>query len=368
MSWGRSRWGWARRCCFTFLARNAIGAVRAGDRGFFMRAGAFAGVFGLLCHGLWDVPVHRWGTAAFGIALLAIACPPLHRRRQIRLGRLWAGAPLLIGLFWLLPFLGDAPDWSPYATRQLLDRLAYSPTLASLGDLQRIERWFPARSRVAPANRHPGDDRRASPGAGLARVPHRGPALPDSIGRCPRCRGGSAARYRPACPSTSGAWPSSGPAARAPEIFVAAYRKSRRSARAASAFWRSYARGHPEFLLCYAEMAPSDEQGKAAYDEWWKVRGDSSAGIDAWEPAAFYAGVRKWGDRAQLEIWMNRQPELESSRLQNLGRHPARVETGRRCLEHPQPPDQGARPSRTRTAARRSRRWRRIGGRIRTTR
>jgi len=59
-----------------FFLRNAIGAVQVGDRGFFIRAGAFGGVFSLLCHGLCDVPVHRWGTAAFGIALLAIACPP----------------------------------------------------------------------------------------------------------------------------------------------------------------------------------------------------------------------------------------------------------------------------------------------------
>jgi hypothetical protein len=97
---------------------------------------------------------------------------------------------------------------------------------------------------------------------------------------------------------------------RAPEIFLAAYRESA-GLKGGEAYWSSYAEGHPQFLLCYADVASSEEKGKAAYEQWWKARGDSSAGLDAWEPAPFYEMVQKWGNAAQLEIWMARRPELE---------------------------------------------------------
>jgi O-antigen ligase len=294
-----------------FIVRNAIGAVRAGDRGFFIRAGAFAGVFGLLCHGLWDVPMHRWGTAAFGLALLAIACPPLHRRQQLRLGRLWAGAPLLIGVFWLLPFMGDAPDWSPFATQQLMDRLPYSPTLASLDDLRHIERSFPLDSQLHEqigvremiVARHPDEAWREF------RIADR---LSPANWSLPTMQGWLSREISPGMSFHFWSLAIERAGRRAPEIFLAAYRNCV-DLQGGEEFWLSYAEGHPEFLLVYAQAASSDERGKAAYDEWWKARGDSSLGIDAWEPAAFYSAVRKWGDRAQLEIWMNRRLELEET-------------------------------------------------------
>ena len=292
-----------------FIARNALASVQAGDRGFFIRAGAFAGVCGLLCHGLWDVPVHRWGTAAFGIALLAIACPPLLRRRQLRLDRLWAGAPLLIGIFWLLPFIGDAPDWTPFATRQLLDRLVYSPTIASVDDLLRIERYFPLDSelhqqigiREMIMSRHPEQAWREF------RIVDR---LSPGDWSLPTMQGWLSRDISPGMSFHFWSLAIERADRRAPEIFLAAYHNSI-DLQGGEQFWRTYAESHPEFLLCYAQAASSDEKGKAAYDEWWKSRGDSSVGIDAWEPPAFYSAVRKWGDRAQLEIWMNRRRELE---------------------------------------------------------
>jgi O-antigen ligase len=294
-----------------FLARNAIGAVRAGDRGFFMRAGAFAGVFGLLCHGLWDVPAHRWGTGAFGIALLAIACPPLHRRHQLQLDRLWAGVPFLIGLFWLLPFVGEAPAWSPFAARQLLDRLdysVYSSTAASLRDLWGIEHWFPLDPQLHQqiGIREMTDARRPEQAWREFRIADR---LAPNDWALPTMQGWLSRDVSPGMSFHFWSLAIERADRRAPEVFLAAYGKSR-DLKGGEEFWRSYAEGHPEFLLCYADVAPSEEKGKAAYDKWWKARGDSSVGIDAWEPAAFYSMVRKWGNSAQLEIWMNRRPEL----------------------------------------------------------
>jgi hypothetical protein len=99
---------------------------------------------------------------------------------------------------------------------------------------------------------------------------------------------------------------------RAPEIFLAAYRNSVVLPGGAE-YWGAYARNHPELLLSYAEAVGADAQGKAAYDAWWQARGDTNLGIYDWEPPSFYFTVRKWGNRAQLQVWMNRHPELAQS-------------------------------------------------------
>ena len=298
-----------------FMARNAIGAVRTGDRGFFIRAGAFAGVFGLLCHGFMDVPVHRWGTAAFGIALLAIACPPLHRRRQVQLGRLWAGAPLLLGLFWLLPFQRNPPDWSPEAVRQLLERLAYSPTSASMTQLRQFEAWFPLNPllhqqigiREILVARHPDPAWREFRVADrLNPGPWSFPAMQGWLSR-DASPGMSFHFWSLAVERAEDHVPD-----RLFDAFMDAYR-STRDLPGADAYWRNYAEAHPELLLLYAQAASGEGQARAAYDEWWKVRGDSDTGVDVLESSAFYRALRKWGDPARLEIWMHRHPELEAA-------------------------------------------------------
>jgi O-antigen ligase len=294
-----------------FIGRNAIGAIRTGDRGFFIRAGAFAGVFGLLCHGLWDVPIHRWGTAAFGLALLAIACPPLHRRHQVRLGRLLAGVPFLIGVFWLLPFMDDGSDWSPFATQILLERLPYSPTLASLDELRQIEGYFPLDSQLHQqigirelivAQEPDKAWREFRIADRLAPANWSLPAIQGWISR--QTSAGMSFHFWSLAIERSGR--------RAPEIYLAAYHNCV-DLQGGEEFWRDYAEGHPELLLAYAQAVPSDSRARAAYDEWWKTRGDSSIGLEAWEPGAFYWTIRKWGNRAQLDIWMNRRREMEET-------------------------------------------------------
>ena len=292
-----------------FIARNAIGAVRTGDRGFFIRAGAFAGVFGLLCHGLWDVPVHRWGTAAFGVALLAIACPPLQRRQQTQLGRSWAGAMMAIGFFWLLPFLGHAPAWSPDGTRQLLDRLGSSPTAASLEDLQGIERWFPLDSELHQqiGIRDLITARRPDQAWREFRIADR---LSPAAWTLPSMQAWLARDVSPGMSFHFWSLAIERAGRRAPDIFTAAYNNSI-DLQGGAQFWQSYAEGHPEFLLCYAEALTSDEKGKAAFDEWWKLRGGASVSLEDWEVTGFYYTIRKWGDRAELETWMNLRRDRE---------------------------------------------------------
>ena len=294
-----------------FIARNIVGAVQAGDRGYFIRAGAFAGVFGLLCHGLWDVPAHRWGTAAFGIALLALACPPLHRRQQVRLSRLWAGVPVFIALFWLLPFMGDAPAWSPDGTRQLLARLVYSPTGASIDQLRQIEGWFPLSPqlheqigiREIEVTRHPDSAWREF------RIADR---LNPSAWSLPALQGWLSRDASPGMSFHFWSVAIERGEDRAPEIFLAAYRNSV-DLPGGEEYWQSYAEGHPEFLLFYAQAVSGGGKGKAAYDLWWETHGNTNSAVETWEVPAFYSALRKWGDKVQLEAWMHRRPELELS-------------------------------------------------------
>jgi hypothetical protein len=292
-----------------FIARNAIGAVRAGDRGFFIRAGAFAGVFGLLCHGFWDVPLHRWGTAAFALALLAIACPPLLRRRQIRLSPLWAGVPLAIALFWWLPFKGDGPAWSPDGLRQILDRLASAPTSASLEQLKGIERYFPLDSELHQqiGIRELIVAQRPDQAWQEFRIADR---LSPSSWTLPSMQAWLARDVSPGMSFHFWSLAIERCGRRAPDIFTAAYNNSI-DLKGGSEFWQSYAEGHPEFLLCYAQVVSSDEQGKAAFDEWWKERGSSGASLEDWELTAFYYTIRKWGNRAELETWMSLRRDRE---------------------------------------------------------
>jgi O-antigen ligase len=294
-----------------FIGRNAIGSIQAGDRGFFIRAGAFAGVFALLCHGLWDVPVHRWGTAAFGIALLGIACPPLHRRRQIRLGRLWAVAPLLIGVFWLLPYMGEGPSWSPDNTRQLLARLNYSPTLASLDDLKHIETSFPLNPELHEqiGIRELVAAHRPEQAWGEFRVADR---LAPASWALPALQGWLSRESSPGMSFHFWSVAIERGGRRAAELFLAAYRNSA-GLPGGETFWRSYAESHPQFLLCYTDAAGDAEQERDAYEKWWKARGETNVAIDEWERPAFYDAVTKWGNRAQLDIWMTLHPELEES-------------------------------------------------------
>ncbi|MGA3170500.1 MAG: O-antigen ligase family protein [Chthoniobacteraceae bacterium] len=294
-----------------FFGRNAIGAVQTGDRGFFMRVGAFAGAFALLCHGLWDVPAHRWGTDAFGIALLAIACPPLHRRRQIRLGRSWAGVPIFIGLFWLLPFVWHGPLWSPETERQLLAELNYSPTFASLDVLRHLEAYFPLdpELREEIGIREMIDEGRPEQAWNEFRIADR---LFPSSWALPAMQGWLSREVSPGMSFHFWSLSIERADRRAPDIFTAAYNNSV-NLQGGEEFWRGYAEANPEFLLFYAECVPSLDEGKAAYEKWWKVRGDTPAEFEPWEIRAFYPALSKWGDAAQLDIWMSRHPELEAA-------------------------------------------------------
>jgi hypothetical protein len=217
--------------------------------------------------------------------------------------------PLLIGAFWLLPYYGYGPAWSPFATQQLLERLPYAPTLASLDELKGIEHWFPL-----DANLHQQIGVRelvVARQSGQAwkefRVADR---LAPAQWTLPTLQGWLSRQISPGMSFHFWSVAVERAGRRAPDIFTAAYHDCI-DLQGGEEFWHGYAEGHPEFLLTYAQLTANEEESKAAYDEWWKARGVSTAGLEKWEITDFYFLVQRWGNAAQLEIWMNRRPELE---------------------------------------------------------
>jgi hypothetical protein len=256
--------------------------------------------------------VHRWGTAAFGIALLAIACPPLQRRRQIRLGRAWALAPAVIGVFWLLPFRGVYwPQWSPEAERRQVAWINYSPTSNALDILHRLEAAFPLDANLHEqiGIREIVDGNRPEEAWREFRIADR---LNPSSWSLPAVQAWLSRGDSPGMSYHFWSLSIERAGLRAPDIFTGAYRNSLDLA-GGTEFWQDYAEGHPELLLTYAGAVTDDGKGKAAYEDWWQARGRTGAVLEPWETEQFYACLRKWGDRAQLDAWIAGRPGLEAS-------------------------------------------------------
>ena len=133
-----------------FIWKN--GRASAGsERGYFLRAGALAAVAALLCHGVWDVPAHRWATAGFALAALAVACPPHARSPRQKLGRAHALVPFAVAAFWALPFFAVLPEWSPESLRRLLALNSLTPARVPDFALQDSARFFPLSARLHQA-------------------------------------------------------------------------------------------------------------------------------------------------------------------------------------------------------------------------
>ena len=109
-----------------------IRVVYSANRSIFMRAGPFAAAAVLLIHALIDVPAHRWATAGFALAALAIGCAPTSATGLIPSPRKAGLVPLGIAVFWTLPFLSDFPAWSPLSLTRLLARSSTNMVLATL--------------------------------------------------------------------------------------------------------------------------------------------------------------------------------------------------------------------------------------------
>jgi O-antigen ligase len=79
-------------CALGWLALPCLRACFRKRHSFFLHAAAFAAVAVLLGHAVFDVPAHRWATAAFALAALGLACPLVDglARGQVPGGARWS--------------------------------------------------------------------------------------------------------------------------------------------------------------------------------------------------------------------------------------------------------------------------------------
>ena len=282
-----------------FLADHLRESFRG--RSFFFRAAGFAAAAALLAHAVIDVPAHRWGTAGFALAALALACPMRLDGRRFFAPRKTALVPLAAAVFWTLPFLCEGPAWSPLTLARVLarDDLSRDVTLAQL---ENMARFFPLNSdlnqslgmrelavlgRSAPSawQRHFGIASALLPGSWALPAAQARAVLPVS----PKLALGY---WRQAVERGS---------FHRDEVFRMAVRETAASPIAA-AFWGHYVEAHPRLLLAYAQMVP-DEQARYYRALWWKDRA-LRADLDPGEVTAFYQDAPRWSTRAQFGEWM----------------------------------------------------------------
>ncbi len=279
------------------------------QRTFFLQAAGFSAGAVLLVHSIFDVPAHRWGTAGFALAAIALACPMRLSKSRLQVTRKAALIPAVVGVIWLLPLVIDWPRWSTTELPRLLARQAKPPGV-SLDEVRETLRYFPLNA-----------DLHQSAGLRLLRI--HGKSSPDLWKR----HLAIAARLQPS------SWYLSSAQARAvqrvsiglampyweqaierggmhrEEVMNSAIEETGASPIAMSALMR-FVESHPQLLLAYAKFVP-EVQGPYFYGRWWKLRGqEPDLSFD--EVKGFYGVVGRWGTVEQFKEWVKAHPALES--------------------------------------------------------
>ncbi|MEO7317793.1 MAG: O-antigen ligase family protein, partial [Chthoniobacteraceae bacterium] len=287
-----------------------IRLIYSADRSIFMRAGPLAAAAMLIVHAVFDVPAHRWATAGFGLATLAIACAPTGLAGLIPAPRKAALVPVGIAAFWTLPFLVTWPAWSPLSLTRLLAREQTTP-FVSVTELERSLAYFPLNPTLHYSiGMHQIDDplgRRAAEWQQHFRIATR--LMPGSwelaameARACMRVSPGISLHYWQVAVERAGH--------RADEVLGIAMQETVR-VRGAAAAWEQYARVHPEFLLTYARNVP-EAASREAVALWWTERASAAKDLSDAEVATFYSLVAERGTREQFEQFCRRHTDLRA--------------------------------------------------------
>lgn len=285
------------------LVVSRLGELFRRRGSFYLAAGALAGLSAVVAHSVIDVPGHRWGTAGFALALLALACP-ISREVQVVgvVAPRTALVPLAIGAYWALPFLGIWTPWQPVRIEQLLARevagtlprttlkewktelgcFPLRPELHEHAALRELEAGIPA---TAEWQRHFEIVQRLVPGSWSypivqARAVKRvSPALcihywQVAVGRAD--------------------W-------RSAEILGRALADTANLPGAESS-WAAYIASNPALALAYARTLPAEDT-RPFFDVWWNAR-STAADLTADELRDFYALALRWATGEQVLEWM----------------------------------------------------------------
>lgn len=317
-----------------------FGALFERRSSFFIRAAAFGAVTTLVTHAVFDVPAHRWGSAGFALAALALACPAVPESRSA--GRLAATVPLGIAAFWLLPLWLEKPTWSTFQLDRVLASQPIPPGLP-LRDIETSLGSFPLNAQLHFAR-----------GERLLRTGALPPSrwqqefriatrlVPNSWEMCAR----AARLCRSVQPSLAlHYWQLAIERAvrQRVDIFGRAVAETR-GLPGADATWAGYVETHTDLALLLSE-GMSGEEGRRYFELWWRERGSKVVDISEAEAAAFMRLAPRWASPEQFATWMQRNPSRSSADfrgwaavLHAWGEHEKAWEILRREMPEPEYP------------------------------
>ena len=284
------------------LVASRLGVLFKRRGTFHLSAGALAAVAAVMAHAVIDVPLHRWGTAGFALALLALACP-ISREAQLigAVAPRTALVPLAIGAYWALPFFGFGPAWQPVRVGQLLARESAGVPRPKLDEWKKALHYFPLQAelhhlaamreletripKTSDWQRHIEIVHRLVPAAWRYPITHARAVKRLSQTLC--------IQYWQVAIERSG-W-------RSAEIFTQALNDTAAFPSAVS-IWTDYVTANPALALAYARTLPEADT-RPFFDLWWKARGHVSD-ITADELQQFYAYAPRWASSEQVLEWM----------------------------------------------------------------
>ena len=294
---------------FVAIAVRATRESFASHSGFFLRIAGIAAAVGLLVHGIIDVPAHRWGTAGFALAALALACPrPVNRVPEVRT-RKAALVPLAAAAFWVLPFLCDAPLWSPLELDRVIDR-EMSTGRVPFATLESALRCFPLNPALHEAIglRLVDDARETAAWQRHFRIATR--LVPGSWA-LPRQQARACVRFAPSLALHYWQIVVERGGHRTEELFGEALQQTEHLPNSA-ALWEGYVEAHPELALVYASRFPGDE-GRRFFDLWWRERALAEVALHPREASDFYRVAARWSSPEEFQKWITRRSDLEST-------------------------------------------------------
>ncbi len=289
-----------------FLWRNVSAMFSPHRPGFHISAACVAAACVLLIHSFWDVPAHRWPTAGYALAALAIACPTGTRKPPTAGSRKLAFLPFAIGLLWTVPLLCGWPPSSPVALAGLLNRTA-TTTGVGVPELERSLRLYPLspdlHEAIGVREIQSGD---AESAWSHFRIADR---LRPSIWELPAEQAEASQNFSRGMAFHFWTLAIERSGHRAAEVLDMACRETTDIPGAAS-FWNAYVETNPSLCLRYAQQCLG-EKGRRFYNLWWAARGLNPT-PEQYEVDDFYRSVLKWGTEEQFSAWMKVHPDWQA--------------------------------------------------------
>ena len=289
------------------LAASRLGALFKRRGTFYLSAGALAGMAAFAVHSVIDVPGHRWATAGYALAWLALACPSSRKAQIVGTDApRTVMVPLAIGVYWALPFFGFAFAWQPVFVDLLRVREASgTPPRPSAREWKSALRYFPLEAelhRFAALRELETGTPKTSDWQRNIEIVHR--LVPGSW-QYPISHARAVKRISPALCIQYWQVGIDRSGRRAAELLGSALDDTA-GLSAAKTNWEEYIAERPALALAYARRLPEADT-RSLFDLWWNAR-RGATDISTDELREFYALAPRWITSDQVLEWMRLHP------------------------------------------------------------